>query len=102
MGTTYMTLSQLTNGIIGDICALKQTYQEQLSSLAAKIVNEAKTYTLPCEKIVDGSAEAYEQALGGALMKVPSTFIAPNKIVLQNAPPLGSLIKAKFTCLDGI
>lgn len=101
MGSMYMNLSNLTNGIIGDICALRQTYQEQLSSLAAKIVNEAKTYTLPCEKIVDNSAEAYEQALGGALVKVPSTFIAPNKIVLQNAPPLGSLIKARFTCLDG-
>lgn len=100
MGTTYMDLSKLTDGIVGDICALKQSYQEQLNSLAAKIVNEAKTYTLPCQKIVDGSAEAYEQALGGALMKVPSTFVAPNKIVLKKAPPLGSLIKAKFTCLD--
>jgi hypothetical protein len=95
-----MNLSNLTNGIIGDICALKQTYQEQLSSLAAKIVNEARTYTLPCEKVVDGSAEAYEQAQGGALVKVPSTFITPNKIVLQSAPAVGSLIKAKFTCLD--
>ncbi len=100
MGTTYMALSGLTNGIVGDICALTQTYQNQLNSLAVNIVNEAKTYTLPCNSVEPTSAKAYEQSLGGALVLVPSTFVAPNKIVLQSAPPVGSLIKAKFTCLD--
>lgn len=100
MGTTYMQLSTMTNGIIGDICALNQTYQEQLQSLAANIVNEARTYTLPCGNIEAGSTAAFEQELGGALVPVPSTFVPPNKITLTNPPPVGSLIKAKFTCLD--
>jgi hypothetical protein len=100
MGTTYMQLSTMTGGIIGDICAINQTYQEQLQSLAENIVNEARTYTLPCSNIAPGSTAAYEQELGGALVPVPSTFVAPNKIVLTNPPPVGSLIKAKFTCLD--
>lgn len=100
MGDTYMALSNMTNGIIGDICALSQTYQEQLQSLAMNIVNEAKTYTLPCNDVAVGSVFAYEQTLGGALMVVPSTFVPPNKMVLQTAPPVGSLIKARFTCMD--
>ena len=102
MGEVYMDLSRRTNGIIGDICALTNTYQEQLASLAANIVNEARTYTLPCNKIVEGSAVAYEQQQGGALIKVPSTFVPPNKLVLDKAPPVGSLIKARFNCLDSV
>jgi hypothetical protein len=100
MGSTYMSLSNLTNGIIGDICALNQSYQDQLNSLASSIVNEARTYTLPCNDVLAGSAKAYEQEIGGALVLVPSTFVAPNKLVLMSAPPVGSLIKAKFTCMD--
>ncbi len=100
MGTTYMSLSQITNGIIGDICALNFSYQDQLKSLAANIINEAKTYTLPCANVAPGTTAAYEQTIAGALVLVPSTFVAPNKMVLQNAPPVGSLIKAKFNCLD--
>lgn len=100
MGTTYMAFSQLTNGIIGDICALNQTYQNQLNSLAANIINEAKTYTLPCANVEPGTTAAYEQTAAGALVLVPSTFVAPNKMVLQSAPPVGSLIKAKFNCLN--
>lgn len=100
MGTLYMELSRLTNGIIGDICAIDKTYQQQLESLAVNIVNEAKTYTLPCGNVAAGTARIYEQQLGGALVLVPSTFLAPNKVVLQSAPEVGSLIKAHFTCMD--
>lgn len=100
MGSVYMELSTLTNGIVGDICALNRSYQQQLESLAVNIVNEAKTYTLPCGSVLAGSARIYEQTLGGALVLVPSTFLAPNKLVLQTAPAVGSLIKAHFTCMD--
>jgi hypothetical protein len=100
MGTTYMDLSTRTNGIIGDVCATALSYQDQLNSLASSIVNEARTYTLPCNSILAGSVTAYEQTPAGALVIVPSTFVAPNKMVLQTAPPVGSLIKAKFTCMD--
>ncbi len=100
MGDVYMELSRLTNGIIGDICALNKTYQQQLESLAVNIVNESKTYTLPCNNILGGTAKIYEQGLGGALVLVPSTFLAPNKVVLQSAPAVGSLVKAHFTCMD--
>lgn len=100
MGSVYMELSALTNGIVGDICALNKTYQEQLESLAVNIVNEAKTYTLPCGNVLAGSAKIYEQTLGGALVLVPSTFLAPNKLVLQSPPAVGSLVKANFTCMD--
>ncbi|NJM09981.1 MAG: hypothetical protein HC883_03570, partial [Bdellovibrionaceae bacterium] len=100
MGETYMELSRLTNGIIGDICALNKTYQQQLESLAANIVNEAKTYTLPCNNVLAGTARIYEQQLGGALVLVPSTFLVPNKVVLESAPAVGSLVKAHFTCMD--
>lgn len=100
MGSTYMALSALTNGIIGDICALEKTYQQQLASLAVNIVNEAKTYTLPCARILDGSARVYEQTLGGALTLVPSTFLPPNKLVLLDPPAVGSLVKANFTCME--
>lgn len=100
IGTTYMELSTMTDGIIGDICALNASYQEQLESLAVNIVNEAKTYSLPCGNIAPDSVRIYEQELGGALTLVPSTFLPPNKAVLANAPAVGSLIKAHFTCLD--
>lgn len=100
MGTTYMQLSALTNGIVGDICALSGSYQEQLKSMAVNIVNEARTYTLPCNNILAGSASIYEQTLNGVLVLVPSTFLPPNKLVLQNPPAVGSLIKAHFTCMD--
>jgi hypothetical protein len=100
MGTTYMQLSALTNGIVGDICALNQSYQDQLASLAVNIVNEARTYTLPCNKVADGSASIYEQTVNGALVLVPSTFLPPNKLVLKDPPAVGSLIKAHFTCMD--
>jgi hypothetical protein len=100
MGTTYMQLSALTNGIVGDICALKQSYQEQLASLAVNIVNEARTYTLPCNNVAAGSASIYEQTLNGVLVLVPSTFLPPNKLVMKNPPAVGSLIKAHFTCMD--
>lgn len=100
MGATYMELSRMTNGLIGDICALNQTYQEQLASLAVNIVNEARTYTLQCNVILNGVVKVYEQTLGGALTLVPSTFLPPNKVVLQSAPEVGSLIKAHFTCMD--
>ncbi len=100
MGSTYMALSALTNGIVGDICALNKSYQDQLASLAVNIVNEARTYTLPCNNVLAGSAYIYEQTLGGALTLVPSTFLPPNKLVLKDPPAVGSLIKAHFTCMD--
>lgn len=100
MGTTYMQLSALTNGIVGDICALSGSYQDQLKSMAANIVNEARTYTLPCNNVLAGSATIYEQTLNGVLVLVPSTFLPPNKLVLRDAPEVGSLIKAHFTCMD--
>lgn len=100
MGTTYMQLSALTNGIVGDICALSGSYQDQLKSMAANIVNEARTYTLPCNNVLTGSTSIYEQTLNGVLVLVPSTFLPPNKLVLKDAPAVGSLIKAHFTCMD--
>lgn len=100
MGDVYMELSRLTNGIIGDVCAMNRTYQQQLESLAVNIVNEARTYTLPCGDILNNSISVYEQKLDGALVLVPSSYLAPNKVVLQNPPAVGSLIKAHFTCMD--
>ncbi|MCB0411242.1 MAG: hypothetical protein KDD22_01870 [Bdellovibrionales bacterium] len=100
MGDVYMELSQLIIGIIGDVCALNQTYQEQLESLAVNIVNEARTYSLSCSNVLEDTAKLYEQTLTGALKLVPSKFIPPNKVVLDNAPAVGSLMKADFICLD--
>ncbi|HMN67864.1 MAG TPA: hypothetical protein PKC28_04930 [Bdellovibrionales bacterium] len=100
MGETYMSLSRMTNGIIGDICALTGSYQQQLEAMAVNIVNEARTYTLNCGKISGGTVKLYEQTLSGALVFVPSSFLPPNKVILESAPAVGSLIKANFLCMD--
>lgn len=98
MGNVYKALQTLTGGVLGDICA--GDYQTQLNFLAQSIVNDSNTYSLPCNNVESGTAKAYVQEAAGLLLEVPSTFVAPNKLLLTNPPPYGSIVKAKFVCLN--
>lgn len=50
-GFRYQTLSQLTGGVIGDVCALD--YAAQVQGIAEGVRNTLKTVTLACEPIID-------------------------------------------------
>lgn len=89
IGETYKQASQMTQGVIGDICA--SDYTGQLGQISTNILNRINSVTLACANPVDLSVSIVGQpgvtyTLAGTLVKF-STQLAP-----------GTTVKLKYTC----
>lgn len=89
IGETYKQASQMTQGVIGDICA--SDYTTQLGQISTNILNRINSVTLACANPVDLSISIVGQP--GVTYSVAGTLV---KFSTQLAP--GTTVKLKYTC----
>jgi len=91
IGNIYMQASQMTQGVIGDICASDKDYTAQLGQISTNILNRINSINLACANPVDLSVSIIGQpgvtySLAGNLVKFSSQLVA------------GTTVKLKYTC----
>lgn len=89
IGQIYKQASQMTQGIIGDICA--SDYTNQLGQIGTNILDRINSVTLACANPQDLSVTIVGQA--GVTYSVAGTLI---KFSSQLSP--GTTVKVKYTC----
>lgn len=89
IGETYKQASQMTQGVIGDICATD--YTTQLGQISTNILNRINSVTLACANPVDLSVSIVGQP--GVTYSVAGNLV---KFSTQLAP--GTTVKLKYTC----
>lgn len=88
-GLIYTQASQMTQGVIGDICATD--YTSQLGQISTNILNRINSVTLACANPADLSVTIVGQS--GVTFTVAGTLV---KFSTQLAP--GTTVKVKYSC----
>jgi len=88
-GLIYNQASQMTQGIVGDICA--SDYTSQLGQISTNILNRINSATLACASPTDLSVVIVGQS--GVTYTVSGTLV---KFSTQLAP--GTTVKLKYSC----
>lgn len=89
-GTRYEQLSQMSNGVIGDICAAD--YTDQLQDFAERIESSTASVPMQCEPVEDPEVEI--------IPRPPGLKIKRDKGKLTFVPALknGTKLKMKYKC----
>ncbi|MCB0420513.1 MAG: VWA domain-containing protein [Bdellovibrionales bacterium] len=97
-GKSYAKLTQLTGGILGDVCA--KNYSNQLANIGEYIRNLLKRIPLDCEPVDvdhDGRVDL-KVAFDSSNVNVPYK-VEGRELVFSEPPPLGSH-RIEYTCYD--
>lgn len=89
-GTAYAELSQLTNGVLGDICAAD--YGNQLTVIGQEVANLQKSYDLSCkprDTNGDGVADVKVSANPSSLT-IPTFAIVDQQIIFEKPLSIGN------------
>lgn len=89
-GSQYSKATQLTDGVLGDICA--NDYGSQLSNISANIVDRISEITLACE-----NPENLQITLAPPQAHI-TWSISGNRLQFSEALPAGVQIKLKYAC----
>ncbi|HEX4925018.1 MAG TPA: vWA domain-containing protein [Bdellovibrionales bacterium] len=91
-GTVYAELSNLTGGIIGDICAAD--YGAQLQDIAELISSNVDSFGLKCAPIGGTVAVEYNPAPPGTI----TTVVENNLIRFSQPLPAGTQVRLTYDC----
>lgn len=93
-GFRYQSISQLTGGVIGDVCAMD--YAAQVQGIAEGVRKTLKTFSLACEPVQD-SIRKIEILKDGVAYAAPFTVSGVNLSFDQMLP--AGQYQVKYTCL---
>ncbi len=97
-GKNYETLSNLTGGVIGSVCA--DDYASQLSAMgrvSASLVNSVNLECAPVDVNSDGKIDVAVALSGGGA--VPSYVVDGTKVTFAQALPAGQ-VNLQYSCLS--
>ena len=92
-GEIYAELSQLTNGIVGNIC--EPDYGLQLGEIGHSVVDQVASVDLPCRPVDDQIQIEMNPANNIQYQLLEPSY---QKVQFERAVPAGTKIRLKFEC----
>ncbi len=87
-GTAYAAVTQLTGGVLGDICA--KDYGNQLTVIGQDVANTQNTFQLTCVPLdVDNNGVQDIKVVASSSVVVPNFTLDKDMIVFSTPPPAG-------------
>jgi hypothetical protein len=94
-GKNYAAFSNLTGGVIGDVCA--SDYTSQVESIAHGVRNTLKTLTLNCLPVIDDTHKITVLKDGAAFTSMNSSLNGLN-LVFDDVLPIGNY-EITYSCV---
>lgn len=90
-GNVYKSVADLTQGVVGDVCAAD--YSAQLSEISTKIFKKTSSFDLPCKPNQSDMEISFTDP------NISSSWnIVGKNLIFEPALPVGSEVNVKFKC----